>query len=138
MIAALLIALAAPAPAAPPPPAWQGVWRNAANSVHIRTSPCGRNLCGTVIWANERAKADVAARGGRLVGAQLFRNFERGEDGLWYGEVFVPDIGRSFSGTLEQQNANTLVGEGCLLGRLGCRTEVWTRVAAPARARARR
>jgi uncharacterized protein (DUF2147 family) len=138
MLTPILALIALASPAQGQSASWQGVWRNAANSVHIRTQPCGRNLCGTVIWANEKAKADVAARGGRLVGTQLFRDFERGEDGLWYGEVFVPDIGRSFSGTIEQVDANTLVGEGCLFGRLGCRTQVWKRVAEPARARPRR
>jgi len=121
--------IAAPAASAPPPK-WQGVWRNAANSVHIRTAPCGRGaMCGTVVWANDKARADVAARGGRLVGAQLFRNFQQGSDGVWEGEVYVPDLDRSFSGTITLQGANTLVGEGCLFGRLGCKQQVWTRVA---------
>ncbi len=130
MIATLAAALiAAPAASAPPPPKWQGVWKNAANSVHIRTAPCGRGaMCGTVVWANAKAKADVAARGGRLVGAQLFRDFRQVEAGVWEGQVYVPDLDRSFSGTITLEGANRLVGEGCLLGRLGCKQQVWTRV----------
>ena len=127
MIPTVLALLALPASAAPAPK-WQGVWRNPSNSVHIRTARCGRAMCGTVIWASPKAKADVAARGGQLMGAQLFRDFEAAEDGVWEGEVFVPDIGRSFEGTITLEDANTLVGEGCLFGRLGCRTQVWKRV----------
>ncbi|SOB86722.1 Uncharacterized conserved protein, DUF2147 family [Sphingomonas guangdongensis] len=131
LLLALLIATgaAAPAPAAAPSP--NGTWRNAANSVHVRVAPCPRaraTLCGTVIWANAKAKADVAARGGALVGEQLFRDFVREDDGLWYGQVYVPDLARTFSGTLDLDGPDRLVGEGCLLGSFGCRQQVWTRL----------
>jgi len=127
LLAAALITF--PAAAAPPAPKWQGVWRNAANSVHIRTAACGRGaMCGTVVWASPKAKADVAARGGRLVGAQLFRDFRQSPDGVWEGQVYVPDLDRSFAGTVALQGGDTLVGEGCLFGRIGCRQQVWTRV----------
>ena len=123
MLAAL--SLASPALAAPK---WTGVWRNAANSVHLRTAPGGRSMCGTVIWASPKAKADVAARGGNLIGAQLFRDFRDTGDGVWEGEVYVPDLDRTFAGTITQEGPNTLVGEGCLFGSFGCKQQVWTRV----------
>ncbi|WP_052134718.1 DUF2147 domain-containing protein [Sphingomonas sp. 37zxx] len=125
-IAALILA-ATPA-AAQTAPDWSGVWRNATNSVHIRAQRCGRAMCGTVIWANAKAKADVArASDDPLVGTQLFRNFEYRE-GTWYGEVFVPDLGRAFEGTVELADRNTLVGTGCLFGNFGCRAQRWIRV----------
>ncbi|MES2339472.1 MAG: DUF2147 domain-containing protein [Pseudomonadota bacterium] len=124
-----VLSLASPAAAAPPAPKWTGVWRNAANSVHLRTAPCGRGMCGTVIWATPKAKADVAARGGTLIGAQLFRDFREADGGVWEGEVYVPDIDRTFSGTITPRGSNTLVGEGCLFGSFGCKQQVWTRVA---------
>ena len=118
--------LATPTLAAPASPV--GVWRNGSGSVRIKVAACGRGLCGTVVQASAKAKAD-AARGGtdRLVGTQLFRDFRRGDDGLWHGQVFVPDIARSFDGTLELRGS-TLVGTGCLFGSLGCRSQSWTRV----------
>lgn len=131
MIALTALTLAMPAVAAPAP-RWAGVWRNAKDSVHIRTAQCGRSrnsgICGTVIWADARARANVAAAGGRLVGTQLFRNFAQVDDGMWEGEVYVPDLDRTVTGTLTLDGPDTLVGEGCLLGRLGCKTQVWTRV----------
>jgi uncharacterized protein (DUF2147 family) len=42
--------------------------------------------------------------------------------------VLIPDVGQTVSGTIEQTGANTLVGEGCLFGRLGCKTQTWTRM----------
>lgn len=121
--------LAAPAASAPPAPKWAGVWRNASGSVHLRTAPCGRSaMCGTVIWASDKAKADVAARGRTLIGTQLFRDFRDEGGGVWAGEVYVPDIDQLFSGTITPKGANTLVGEGCLFGSFGCKQQVWTRV----------
>lgn len=111
-----------------------GTWANPSNTVQVRFAPCGRGadaelMCGTVVWASEQAKAD-AARGGspRLVGTQLFSHFEEEEPGRWSGTVYVPDIGREVQGTITQIDARTLVGEGCLLGSLGCREQRWRRV----------
>lgn len=124
---ATLALVTAPLSAAPPVK-WAGTWRNAANSVHLRVAPCGRGMCGTVIWASDKAKADVAVRGGTLIGAQLFRDFTYQSDGLWHGAVFVPDIGTSVIGTIHVDGPTRLTGTGCLFGNLGCKTQVWTKL----------
>lgn len=107
-----------------------GTWRNSQNSVHVRVEPCGQRMCGVVVWANEKARAD-AARGGtpNLVGATLFKDFRLQKPGLWRGKVFVPDIGKTFSGTIELVDATHLKGIGCLVGRIGCKSQSWTRIA---------
>ncbi|MBW6524552.1 DUF2147 domain-containing protein [Sphingomonas sp. RHCKR47] len=129
ILAALAVAAASPAIAAPAAsPA--GTWRNARDSVRIRVAPCGAGLCGTVVAADQRARDDAAAGGtDRLIGTQLFRDFRRGPGGVWQGTVFVPDLGQEFDGTLSLENANTLVGTGCVLPGL-CKSQTWTRVAA--------
>lgn len=129
--------LATPAlAAAPAAPA--GVWRNASDSVRIRVASCGAGLCGTVIQASERAQADAATGGTeRLIGTQLFRDLHRGEDGVWTGQVYVPDLGRTFDGTLEQTGPATLVATGCLFAGFGCRAQTWSRVGPRAGTRAR-
>ena len=106
-----------------------GVWRNPQNSVHVRAEPCGARMCGVVVWANDKAKAD-AARGGteRLEGEKLFRDFTRAGAGQWRGKVFVPDIGKTFSGTIRVIDATHAEGKGCLVGRVGGKAQVWTRV----------
>lgn len=106
-----------------------GVWRNPQNSVHVRASSCGTGMCGTVIWANEKAKAD-ARRGGTatLVGMQLFHDFHRESADHWRGKVFVPDIGKTFSGTVVFLDENTIVGSGCLFGRIACKSQTWSRL----------
>jgi uncharacterized protein (DUF2147 family) len=126
LAAALLLATPATAQRAQ---GWEGIWRNAADSVRIKVARCGRGLCGTVVQASAKAKADAAAGGtDRLIGTQLFHDFQRGDDGLWYGEVYVPDIDKQFEGTIEQVDRNTIVGTGCLFGNFGCKTQTWRRV----------
>ena len=106
-----------------------GVWRNPGNSVHVRIEPCGAQMCGVVVWANDKAKAD-AHKGGTdpLVGLRLFESFVEDSPGVWRGRVFVPDIGKTFSGTVSVVNADRLIGRGCLLRGIGCKSQEWTRV----------
>jgi uncharacterized protein (DUF2147 family) len=106
-----------------------GTWRNPSDTVRVRSRPCGAAMCGTVIWASDKAKAD-AARGGtpNLIGMDLFKNFKRDAKGVWHGRVFVPDINKTFSGTITVIDRNTVKGSGCLIGRIGCKSQVWTRV----------
>lgn len=106
-----------------------GTWRNPKDSVHIEARSCGDRMCGVVVWANDKAKAD-ARRGGtdNLIGQQLFQDFEEREDGRWKGKVFVPDINKTFHGTVTVIDPDTLEGKGCLIGGIGCKSQVWTRL----------
>ena len=106
-----------------------GTWRDAKDSVHVRTARCGDRVCGVVVWATERAKAS-ARRGGtpNLIGATVFRDFKQEKPNQWRGRVFVPDRGVTFSGTISLVGRNELRGTGCLIGRIGCKSRTWTRV----------
>ena len=101
-LALALLPVAAPvfADEAPAPPL-ATEWRNPSNSVQVRIDECGGQLCGTVIWASAKAQAD-ARKGGteNLVGTRLFRDLNPAGDGKWSGKVFVPDIRKTFSGTI--------------------------------------
>lgn len=126
LIAASGLGTAAGAAAAGQP---SGVWRNPKNSVHVKVQPCGANVCGTVVWANARAKEKARKAGTPdLVGRQLFQELRPAGAGSWNGRVFVPDIGRSFSGSLKAAGPNAIVAQGCLLGRFVCKAQTWTRV----------
>lgn len=106
-----------------------GTWQNPKGSVHVRAEPCGKQMCGVVVWANDKAKAD-ARKGGTdpLVGSRLFQGFTQEKPGVWRGKVFVPDIGKTFSGTISVIDNDTLLGSGCLIGRIGCKSQRWTRL----------
>ena len=105
------------------------VLRNPSNSVHVRIHPCGKSRCGTVVWANDKAKAD-SARGGtpKLVGTELFREFREVSPKVWKGKVFVPDINKVLTGTGTVKDQNTIVARGCLFAGIGCKSQTWTRV----------
>ena len=107
----------------------EGVWRNPKNTVHIHIKPCGANLCGYVVWATAKAKADAKEAGtDPLVGAQLFRNFQPSKTDTWKGRVFVPDMNDTFGGSAQLIDANTLKAKGCLIAGLACKTQNWKRV----------
>ena len=130
--ALLMAALATPAAA-------QGVdeqnpwgrWKNPFNSVHMEVSPCGELVCGKVVYANDKAKAD-AAKGGNpdFIGVNLLENFERTGSASWAGKVFVPDLNHHFRGELTLEEDDSLLVKGCLTTHVGCKHQVWTRVAA--------
>jgi len=130
LAAAAIAATTMAAPVAVAAPAGvEGVWRNPKNSVHIKIQPCGANLCGYVVWANDDAKED-ARKGGTptLVGSQLLRNFTPSKSGTWKGKVFVPDLNATFSGSAQLMDANTLRARGCLIAGLGCKAQNWKRL----------
>jgi len=105
------------------------VLRNPSNSVHVSVHPCGRSRCGTVVWANDKAKADSARGGTRnLVGTELFREFREVSPKVWKGKVFVPDLNKVLTGTGTVKDQDIIVARGCLLAGMGCKSQTWKRV----------
>jgi uncharacterized protein (DUF2147 family) len=111
-----------------PDGAYLGTWQNPSGSVRIRAARCGELVCGTIVFANDKAKAD-ARRGGTdpLIGTQLFEEFAANGPRSWRGRVFVPDMNRRVTGTATLVDGNTIRVEGCA-ARVICRNQVWTRV----------
>lgn len=106
-----------------------GIWRDAKDRLHIEIRRCAEAVCGRVIWAAEKAKAD-ARKGGTdpLVGTEILREFRKDKKGRWRGKVFVPDIGQTFYGTIGLIDAHSLKARGCLFAGIVCKTRIWTRV----------
>jgi uncharacterized protein (DUF2147 family) len=131
MIQRLALALGAAllVSAAPLPEGIEGVWANPHNSVHVRYEPCGKGaMCGTVVWASDKAIAD-AKRGGtdNLIGTRIFRDLYKDGPNRWKGKVFVPDIRKTFAGTVTIEG-DKMVGRGCLLLGVGCKSQTWSRI----------
>ncbi|TGX53339.1 DUF2147 domain-containing protein [Sphingomonas gei] len=131
-LAVALVALPVATPAsadepAPPPVATE--WRNPSNSVHVRIDNCGERLCATVTWASAKAQAD-ARRGGteNLIGTRLFRDLAPAGGGQWRGKVFVPDLRKTFSGTISFVDSQTMIGKGCVLFGIICKSQTWKRL----------
>lgn len=134
LIAALLLtAVAVPAAAANRPAAQpEGFWLNPHSSVAVRAAPCGANLCGWIVWANHEAQADAKDGGvGRLVGTELLQNYHADGGSTWTGTVFVPDMGRRFASKIALIGTDRLKVQGCILGGLICKSQIWTRIERP-------
>ena len=126
IIAAALLA-AVPATAAAQSPI-EGVWSNPKRSVTVRIAPCGQALCGRVVSATAKAKADAAEGGtSNLVGATILSNLTPAGANKWKGRVFMPKANRHATGNLSLSGRDRLNVQGCLLGIL-CKSQTWTRV----------
>lgn len=106
-----------------------GIWKNPKDSVHIKIVSCSEARCGVVVWANEKAKAD-SVKGGtnELVGTMILKDFREQPNGEWKGKAFVPDIGKEFSGVATVVDANIMTVKGCIVWKVGCKSQTWTRV----------
>jgi len=118
-LAAVLAADAAPI---------EGRWKNPSGRVTVEIVVCGEAYCGTVTSAAESAKAD-ARRGGtaNLVGTQLMSGFKPAGPGKWRGRMFVPDINYRSKAELRLLSESQLKVTGCMVGRMICKSQVWTR-----------
>ena len=108
--------------------ALEGRWKNPSGRVTVEIVACEEAYCGSVISATESARAD-ARRGGtaNLVGTQLMSGFKPAGPGKWRGRMFVPDINHRSKAELRLLGANQLKVTGCMVGRMICKSQLWTR-----------
>lgn len=105
-----------------------GRWKNPSGSVIVVIDACGAAYCGTVDWASDKAKADARKGGtGTLVGTQLMTGFTPAKSGKWRGQLFIPDINRRSKAELRMQSGGQLKVTGCAVGRIICKSQLWTR-----------
>ena len=111
-------------------PSIAGDWTNPSRSVTVKIAPCGSGMCGTVIEASDKAKAD-AAKGGtkQLIGTVLLSNLSSDSKGLWRGTIFVPDMKVRSKAKLKRDGSNRLKVSGCGPGGMVCKSQEWTRAA---------
>jgi len=109
----------------------EGQWTNERQSVVVSIAPCrgGEAMCGVVSSASEKAKAD-ARRGGTpdLLGVELLHEFILADQNRWSGTLFVPDLNKRSKAQIVKLDEDRLRIRGCLVGRMLCRSQVWTRV----------
>jgi uncharacterized protein (DUF2147 family) len=127
LLALLLLFLAAVPAAAQA--SVEGRWTNPKRSVIIEVGRCGQAWCGTVVWANPKAKAN-ARKGGteNLVGTRILTGARPVGNGIYKGRGFVPRRNVHAPATIRQTGPNSMVVEGCALAGLLCKEQRWTRV----------
>ena len=124
-IALLAFGAAAPAVASAKSPL-EGRWKN--GKMEIVISPCGQNLCGTVVKASEKAKAKAERGSGtELIGARLIKDIRPTGPRNYRARVFVADRNVNAGGTISQVSANQHKVRGCVLAVI-CKSATWDRV----------
>jgi uncharacterized protein (DUF2147 family) len=121
-----------------------GTWLTEGGKSQVRIVHCGNRLCGTIVWLKEpndpdtgKAKTDFrnqdASKHGRaLIGVEIVLAMHpSGTADKWSGEVYNPEDGKTYSGSLTMTNANELSLAGCVLAVL-CKSQTWTRINPPA------
>ena len=111
--------------------ALEGYWRNPSGSVIISIAPCGEAMCGRVQWASDKAVADARKSGtDPLVGVELLSGFVLKGENRWRGRLFVPDLKKTSKAEVRQLGSGQVKVTGCAVGRLVCKSQVWTRTEA--------
>jgi len=110
------------------PASLTGHWKNPSGSVTVMIDSCGEAICGTVTAATEQAKAD-ARRGGteNLIGTQIMQAFTPAGPGKYKGRLFIPDMNHRNKAELTMIGNGQLKVTGCAVGRMICKSQVWTR-----------
>jgi uncharacterized protein (DUF2147 family) len=117
-----------------------GTWHTEEGKATVRIAACGPALCGTIIAlkaANDpdtgkpqldNHNVDASLRSRPMVGVQVVLGMKpSGTANKWSGQVYNAEDGKTYTGNLTLQDANTIKLEGCILGGLVCKAATWTR-----------
>jgi uncharacterized protein (DUF2147 family) len=118
-----------------------GTWTTEDAKARVRITHCGgAALCGAITWLKEpidpetgqpktdRHNADAAQRNRALVGTQILLGMKPSDTpGRWEGHVYNAEDGKVYTGYLTMQGPAALKLEGCILGGLICKSQIWTR-----------
>ena len=115
-----------------------GMWLTQNGSSRIKLADCGGAVCGTIVWLKEpnddngkpktdKNNSDQSKRSRPLIGVQIVLGMKPAGTDKWTGQVYNAEDGRTYSGNITMQNARSLKLEGCVLGGLICKGQVWTR-----------
>lgn len=122
LAAAALCALAGPALADPA----EGIWQTQPDDgayAHVRLTPCGTAICGTI---TRTFNAQGEYRSPNL-GRQLVIDMVPQGGGEYRGKVWRPSNNKIYSGGMTL-NGNALQLRGCVAGGLLCARQNWQRV----------
>lgn len=117
-------------------PAWAGdpvgVWTRSSGSSRIRIEACGQALCGTVVWEKNPRKdiynPDPARRDDPVTGRRILLGMKpTGTPDQWKGEVYNAEDGKTYTGYVSLQADGKLKLQGCVLGGLICKSDIWSR-----------
>jgi uncharacterized protein (DUF2147 family) len=120
------------AAAAEPQPT--GEWRTANGLANVRIDDCDGVLWGIISWEKEPGGVDsynpnTSERNHPTLGLHILLAMKPTKPGLWQGEVYNPENGKTYDSRMSLTSPDVLRIEGCVLGFL-CGGENWTRIKA--------
>jgi len=118
-----------------------GNWFTETGAATVRIASCGAELCGTIIALKEPSDSGnrpaedrqeqsptLPKRSRPMIGVQIvFGMKPGGNPNQWNGQVYNAEDGKTYSGSITLQGASQLKLEGCALGGLICKSQIWTR-----------
>jgi uncharacterized protein (DUF2147 family) len=117
-----------------------GVWLTEDGEARVRIYNCGQDLCGTVLSLKEpnepqtskpkldKFNQDTSKRTRPIVGIELISGLKpNGTPDQWEGSLYNPQDGNTYKGILTAQGLLNMKLQGCVLGGLICKSEIWKR-----------
>jgi uncharacterized protein (DUF2147 family) len=109
-----------------------GEWRVANGLAVIRIDDCDGALWGIVAWeqqpGTDQHNPNPAERNRPTLGLHILRDMRPTKPGLWQGEVYDAENGKTYNSRISLTAPDVLRIEGCVFGGLICGGENWTRV----------
>jgi uncharacterized protein (DUF2147 family) len=121
-----------------------GFWMDSHGEVVLQVEPCDGDMCAKVVWLRlpygpdrlplkDFRNPNAALQGRPVCGLRVIEGFKKQPDGTWGGgNVYVPDLGLSFSGYATILSPTQIEVRGYVFLPLFGSTEVWSKVAKPA------
>src|SRR5215831_18631345 len=111
-----------------------GEWRTADGRANVRIADCDGVLWGIISWEKEPGgvdsyNPDPAERTRPTLGLHVLLAMKPTKPGLWQGEVYNAENGKTYDSRISLISPDVLRIEGCVLGFL-CGGETWTRIKA--------
>ena len=122
-----------------------GLWYAERGAAQVVVEPCGRQLCGRVVWLRspfddegcdlrDRNNPEPALRQRPVVGLEILHGLTPGADGTWTdGRIYDPGSGSTYTCNLALDGDDRLRLRGYVGIPLLGRTTTWTRVGAEKR-----
>jgi uncharacterized protein (DUF2147 family) len=115
-----------------------GRWLTEDRQGVVEIYPCGRELCGKVVWEAEPfangaptvddKNPDPSLRGRSICNLQIMNGFKAKSPAEWVdGAIYEPQSGKTYSAELTVSDAATMKLRGYVGMSLFGSTEVWTR-----------
>jgi uncharacterized protein (DUF2147 family) len=101
-----------------------GVWIMENGKVTVRISPCGGNLCGSIVALKkpldkqgkpkvDKENPNASLRNRPIIGLTILSNMEQKSDNKWAGTIYNADDGRTYSSYMKLSGDRMKV-KGCI------------------------